>query len=165
MTLIETYYRDNFATFVKRMARRLDNNEADAKDVVQNAFTRALMSDSFSPDEGAFGAWFNTILFRSLSDFKRTKSGMSDEDHEIPEDIALVDDEELYALRDFVVKVKPHVTTAKTSEVYDLFFMNDFTTQDIAYLTGKTDSAIRMTVSRLRNAIKNWNEAQVVSVA
>jgi RNA polymerase sigma factor (sigma-70 family) len=60
--MIEKFFRDEYNTLVKRVkARRMQ--EADAEDVVQEAFARAIKyKDSFDPEQQELGAWFNTIL-------------------------------------------------------------------------------------------------------
>lgn len=68
--MIEQFFRDNYIILVKRIkARRMQ--EADAEDVVQEAFVRALKyQDSFNPALHEIGAWFNTILNNSFKDYR-----------------------------------------------------------------------------------------------
>lgn len=77
---IEQFYIDNHETYIKRIYRQA-GGLANAEDVVQEAFLRALQySDSYTVREDSdMEKWFNSILRRALVDFKRieTKQGMT----------------------------------------------------------------------------------------
>lgn len=77
---IEQFYRDYYDLYVRRNSRRAGGIE-NAEDVVQEAFCRALKyADSFEVREDKhMETWFNTIVRRSLYDFKRIelKQGMT----------------------------------------------------------------------------------------
>lgn len=68
--MVEQFFRDNYVILVKRIgARRMQ--KADAEDVVQEAFLRAIKyQDSFNPELYEIGAWFNTILNNAFKDYR-----------------------------------------------------------------------------------------------
>src|SRR3972149_7707806 len=76
---IEKFYVDNRSRLVNIVYNRV-GGAAQAEDVVQDAFERALRYNrSFEPDKQLLGAWFNTILSNALRDFQRSERlmGMS----------------------------------------------------------------------------------------
>lgn len=77
---IEQFYKDYYDLYVRRNSRRAGGIE-NAEDIVQEAFCRALKyADSFEIREDKhMETWFNTIVRRSLYDFKRIelKQGMT----------------------------------------------------------------------------------------
>jgi RNA polymerase sigma factor (sigma-70 family) len=76
---IESFYKTNFNTFVKRMNRRAGSKEA-AEDVVQTAFLRALQyQDSYDP-KFPLENWFNRILNNSLRHYKNVERGNASEE-------------------------------------------------------------------------------------
>ena len=71
LRVLTEFYAEQYDKLVKRVSYRA-GGPANAEDVVQEAFTRALTYiDSFEPDRDALGAWFNTILNNALKDFKK----------------------------------------------------------------------------------------------
>ena len=71
--LIEDYYRENFDSLVIRTINKA-GGKANAEDIVQEAFTRALTYyTSYVPDIYEFGAWFSRILDNTSKDFHRVE--------------------------------------------------------------------------------------------
>lgn len=69
--IIEAFYKDNYRELCKRVAGRA-GGMYNAEDVVQEAFSRAIKYwPSFTPGKHELGAWFNTIVANSLTNFTR----------------------------------------------------------------------------------------------
>jgi len=70
-TIIAKHFLFNRSTLVKRVKYRTNGNEADAEDVVQEAYCRALKyKDSFEMGMN-FGHWFSRIVANAYKDWKR----------------------------------------------------------------------------------------------
>ena len=70
-TIIAKHFLFNRCTLVKRVKYRTNGNEADAEDVVQEAYCRALKyKDSFEMGMN-FGHWFSRIVANAYKDWKR----------------------------------------------------------------------------------------------
>lgn len=81
--MIEQYYKDNYERLIKTIFWRVDRNRHIAEEVVQEAFTRALVfQEGFDIGVQEFGAWFHTILNNCARDAMRAERnrGMSLDD-------------------------------------------------------------------------------------
>lgn len=86
--VLTDYYFESFDTLVKRVSRRA-GGVAQAEDVVQNAFLRAIVYlNNYNPEKD-FAGWFNGILFNELKRFSAIErsSGMSHDDEELTDSL------------------------------------------------------------------------------
>ena len=70
--LLEAHYRENFDRMVKMLSRKA-GQQANAQDVVQDGYVRALEYSGTFDDSLDFGDWMNTIFQNSLKDFLKVE--------------------------------------------------------------------------------------------
>ena len=71
--MIEAHYRATAPRLVKVLSRRRD--PADAADIVQEAYARALKYyDSFNPEIAGFNTWFGMILKNARKDHDMSRT-------------------------------------------------------------------------------------------
>lgn len=69
MDKLEKFYRLTKDEHVRRVHKVMKGNVTDAEDVVQSAFIKAFKNFSnYDENKGPIGAWFSTILFRTMID-------------------------------------------------------------------------------------------------
>lgn len=148
------------APFLRR-AVRIIQNQADAEEIVQDAFTKIYISShTFIPQTGAtFSSWAYRILLNTAFTYykKRVKEGsrftMLD-----PEFEALVIDTSTTAGKreneDAVARVL-NLLPSHFSQVLRLHYLERWSHQAIAEHTGDTVGSIKVRIHRAKQAYKN----------
>lgn len=148
------FYLKNYRMFCKRVSNRAGGGY-NAEDVVQEAFSRALLYwSSFNPEYKALGAWFNTILNNTLKDFTQAERmiGMSMEfDEELHEGIGMSQTSA------HTMKRIKHMINGKrdgTKECLTLYFLNGYTCKEVCHVTDMKPKAVSMAVLRFKQEVK-----------
>ncbi len=148
------------APFLRR-AVRIIQNQADAEEIVQDAFTKIYInSHTFVPQTGAtFSSWAYRILLNTAFTYykKRIKEGsrftMLD-----PEFEALVADASDTSTKreniDAVARVL-HLLPSHFAQVLRLHYLERWSHQAIAEHTGDTVGSIKVRIHRAKQAYKN----------
>ena len=89
--MLEEFFKKEHFILVKRIKAR-GMQEADAEDVVQEAFYRALKYiDTYNPERQGIGAWFNTIMNNAFKDYRHAnftgEYSFREEDEELGGDL------------------------------------------------------------------------------
>lgn len=157
--LIEQYYREQYSIKVKVMCRILHGDKEGAEDVVQEAFCRALkFHASYDERRGTLDKWFNSIMFNYLREHQKAeRSPVSDTSEELsPEDV--LTDLNLKPNTDsrgIIIKNIRRVRNANHRRVLKLFFVNGYTSTEIAQVESKmTQNNVTTIVSRFREGFK-----------
>lgn len=146
---IEAFYIKNRTVLLKRLRHRAGSPH-NAEDVLQEAFCRALKYySSFNPYTQEIGAWFNTIMNNSLTDFKRAEmtGGMY---------VALEEDSETYEFsyvdNDSASKIKDEIglKSGDAKDVLHLYFEKEYKLNEIRQILGIPYRTAQTIVNRFR---------------
>lgn len=156
MSKVETltaYYKGNRQRLVDNYTKRCGNS-ADAEDVVQEAFTKALTYIDRYVETEPFSNWMTRIVYNTFCDWKKEqKAGgvtvsFCDESYDPIEGTeykkAMVD------------KVKGFVDSYddRTKEVVNLFYFCNYKAREIAEITGLSLSLVLRTLYEFRSLMK-----------
>lgn len=154
--IIEQFYKDNYQLLVKRIkARRMQ--EADAEDVVQEAFVRALKyQDSFNPDRQEIGAWFNTILNNSFKDYRHANFtgdySFTEEEHMNEFDEAEI----TWMDQDLIVRIKKEVQEINENhrDIIELVVLNNYKYKEASQILDESIDNIKKVVYRFKQGLR-----------
>lgn len=144
MTL-EKYYERTRVAHTRSLQRRHKVNREDAEDVVQDAFVRACKSwHNYDSKKGSVGAWFFTILLRSLSAFRK-----KDREYDLEKEIAaLCAEPEHIEMWDM-----PDPPNVKHKEVLRRMLLGGESYTDIAYDLDLQHDTVRKIVYRFKKGL------------
>lgn len=153
VAVLENYYRANHQRLVDNYARRC-GNPADAEDVVQEAFTKALTYiDRYSTSE-PFSNWMTRIVYNTFCDWKKEqRAGFScvsfNDEHYDP----IEGNEEKKAL---VAKVRAYIDgyDDASKEIINLFYFCNYKAREIADICGVPIGLVLKTLYQFRNLMK-----------
>ena len=153
--MIEKYFRNNYNLLVKRIkSRRMQ--EADAEDVVQEAFVRAIKySGSFSPKVQEIGAWFNTILNNTFKDYRRANfTGDFSFVEEMLEDTEM--SEEVWMDRDMVDRIRYEILflPSKHASIVHLVLINGYKYKEVSQILDEKLENIKKVLYRFKQKIR-----------
>ena len=150
-TLIGNHCRDNFDKLVSKMSGRF-GQEADAKDIVQEGYTRALTYwDKF--EEGRdFDTWFFTIMSNAAHDFYKAENlhGMTDD---IPEDTQTPVQIKSIQVGEVLHKIKKK--PANESRILYLSLIEGHTSKEVGEIVPESAANIRKIIQRFRDELRN----------
>lgn len=155
-TLVERYYGS-----CARIARRMLRNDADAQDVVQNAFFRAFRALDRFDRSRLFRVWLFTILVNqcrtTATSRRRRERRFSDDEVSLRD---AVDERPAAAIDE-----SHFVTTAVDGlepllrEAFVLKYVEELEYTEMAAITGASISALKMRVKRACEALRPKLEA------
>ena len=161
MDKILELYMEVYREKVKIMTGVLKGDRFGAEDIVQEAFTRALKFEkSYDPNAGDIKAWFNSILFNALRDYKRTERGYSVEttkdisvDDVMPEEyVSKISDGHLKKMVEDTILNLPN---DRHKKVLYLFFILGYTSSEIAQIeAGVSQTNVTTIVNRFKESLK-----------
>lgn len=160
--IIETHYRKNYKTLVKRMTNRVPHHShALAEELVQEAYVRALQYYKTYDTNRPFERWFSLILNNAASDqlkYENGTSALSLNDDEVDLEPFILNDE-MNIPREVVMKVQEAIKDCPpdVSEVLNMFFNLGMRTPDIEKCTRFSHSNIRQIIRRFRIKWDNDN--------
>ena len=147
---IEEYYLANRQKFVKKLTFRT-GSEADAEDVVQEAFTRAL---KYAPRTNIehFGKWFSLVLTNTLRDHMNASKGFSFvEEEDMPEqgvDCNGYPRRITQEIRELVRSKSPVQV-----EVLELHINDEYTAKEISEVTPYSLAQVHQIILRFRKEL------------
>lgn len=154
--MIEQFYKENYPMLVKKISSRR-MQEADAEDVVQEAFYRALKyKDSFNSDRQEIGAWFNTILNNTFKDYRHANFtgdfSFVEEEHMEERDEA----EEKWLDKDLLEKVRSEVALLKKNQrdVVELVVLNGYKYKEASQILDESIANIKKIVYRFKQNLR-----------
>lgn len=149
------YYENSFDTLTKAIASRV-GGLANAEDIVQEAFARALTySDTYQPGRVKLATWFGPILRRSMYDFKRVelRQGMTTEKlgAEEPEEPFKGVDDVIMA----EVMAEAEKRPEKHTEVIRLHLEYGYPLRAIVEITDESFSNVKTILQRFKTQMKD----------
>ena len=142
---------------VFRMVQRIVTQREDAEEVYQDVFIKALRGiDGFDPGQASLATWLNRIAYHESLNFVRGQRpvivSMDDRDLGIdaledPDDTP-PDEETIRQLEQALAKLPPH-----EQAVVSMFYYDNMSLADMAYVTGSNPSTLGSQLSRIRKKL------------
>lgn len=154
-TIIEKHFKFNYRTMVKRVKYRTNNNEADAEDVVMEAYTRALKYKDTFEMGSPFNNWFGRIVSNSLKDWKAEQFN-----HSISEEF---DEQEIEPIPDFKLEsqlleiIHQHIQGLKNEQIKEilcLYFTHGFKTREVSQISDVNYNTVHSVIKRFKQSMK-----------
>ena len=142
---------------VFRMVQRIVTQREDAEEVYQDVFVKALRGiEGYNPSQASLATWLSRIAYHESLNFVRGKKPtlLYIEDHELgadtledPDD-APQDEETIRQLEQALTKLLPH-----EQAVVSMFYYDNMSLADIAFVTGSIPSTVGSQLSRIRKKL------------
>ena len=142
---------------VFRMVQRIVTCREDAEEVYQDVFIKALRGiEGYDPRQASLATWLNRIAYHESLNFVRGKKPtlLYIEDNELGADIleapdeAPQDEETIRKLEQALAKLPPH-----EQAIVSMFYYDNMSLADIAYVTGSISSTVGSQLSRIRKKL------------
>ena len=142
---------------VFRTVQRIVQRYEDAEEVYQDVFVKALRGiDSYDSTQASLGTWLGRIAYNESLNFVRGKKPtiiyMDDRDLGLDSledpDEAPKDEETIQQLEQALALLPPHEQT-----VISMFYYDEMSLADIAYVTGSIPSTVGSQLSRIRKKL------------
>lgn len=132
---------------------RLVNDEAEAEDVMQEAFLKAFKKIDTYKGEVSFGAWLKKIVVnRSLDCLKKRRVKFVEADKyvsHIPDDGGKLGEVDVGQIKEAIQKLPDGYRT-----VLSLYLLEGYDHDEIAQILGISNSASRTQFSRAKNKLR-----------
>ena len=142
---------------VFRMVQRIVTRREDAEEVYQDVFVKALRGiEGYNPRQASLATWLNRIAYHESLNFVRGKKTtlLYIEDNELgantleaPDD-APQDEKTIEQLEQALAKLPPH-----EQAIVSMFYYDNQSLADIAYVTGSIPSTVGSQLSRIRKKL------------
>ncbi len=146
-----------YGPIVFRMVQRIVTCREDAEEVYQDVFVKALRGiEGYNPQQATLATWLNRIAYHESLNFVRgnkpTIVYMDDRDLGIDTledaDETLQNEETIQQLEQALAKLPPH-----EQAVVSMFYYDNMSLADMAYVTGSNPSTIGSQLSRIRKKL------------
>ena len=146
-----------YGPMVFRMVQRIVTCREDAEEVYQDVFIKALRGiEGYNPSQASLATWLNRIAYHESLNFVRGQRpvivSMDERDLGIdalddPDDAPL-DEETIRLLEQALAKLPPH-----EQAIVSMFYYDNQSLADIAYVTGSITSTVGSQLSRIRKKL------------
>jgi RNA polymerase sigma factor (sigma-70 family) len=134
---------------------RITGNEADAEDVLQEAFISAFRNlDSYRGD-ASFGSWIKKIVInKAINQLKKRKMELMPDNEDF--DIPMEEAEEMYLPQLSVERVKGAIQQLPDGyrSVLSLYLLEGYDHQEIGEIMGITESTSKSQLNRAKSKLK-----------
>ena len=146
-----------YGPMVFRMVQRIVPSREDAEEVYQDVFVKALRGiEGYDPRQASLATWLNCIAYHESLNFVRGKKPtlLYIDDNELGADIleapdeAPQDEETIRKLEQALAKLPPH-----EQAIVSMFYYDNMSLADIAYVTGSISSTVGSQLSRIRKKL------------
>ena len=147
----------DYGPMVFRMVQRIVTCREDAEEVYQDVFVKALRGiEGYNPRQASLATWLNRIAYHESLNFVRGKKPtlLYIEDNElgantleVPDD-APQDEQTIEQLEQALAKLPPH-----EQAVVSMFYYDNMSLADIAFVTGSIPSTVGSQLSRIRKKL------------
>ncbi len=142
-----------------RTAMSMIKNEKDAQDIVQNSFVQAYTSLSKYRQESKFSTWLCKIIINKSLNFIRSRKPLMLEDHEIADDILVTQNEAIVNLdKEDLSRILKNALlriSAKEALTLQLYYLEEYSIEEIESLTDFTRSNIKVLLHRGRKNLQH----------
>ncbi|MBP5798639.1 MAG: sigma-70 family RNA polymerase sigma factor [Prevotella sp.] len=146
-----------YGPMVFRMVQRIVPSHEDAEEVYQDVFVKALRGiEGYNPRQASLATWLSHIAYHESLNFIRGKKPtiiyLEDSDQgtdmlEAPDD-APQDEQTIQQLEQALAKLPPH-----EQAIVSMFYYDNMSLADIAYVTGSITSTVGSQLSRIRKKL------------
>ena len=146
-----------YGPMVFRMVQRIVPSHEDAEEVYQDVFVKALRGiGGYDPRQASLATWLNRIAYHESLNFVRGNKPtiLSIEDGNLgtslmeTPDEAPQDEETIRQLEQALAKLPPH-----EEAIVSMFYYDNMSLADMAYVTGSNPSTIGSQLSRIRKKL------------
>ena len=146
-----------YGPMVFRMVQRIVPSREDAEEVYQDVFVKALRGiEGYNPSQASLATWLNRIAYHESLNFVRGKKPTilyiddSDQGSDLLEapDEAPQDEETIRKLEQALGKLPSH-----EQAIVSMFYYDNMSLADMAYVTGSNPSTIGSQLSRIRKKL------------
>ena len=145
-----------YGPMVFRMVQRIVPLREDAEEVYQDVFVKALRGiEGYNPQQATLATWLNRIAYHESLNFIRGRSPVivSMEDHELSNSLEAPDDEPqneqtIQQLEQALEKLPAH-----EQAIVSMFYYDNMSLADIAFVTGSITSTVGSQLSRIRKKL------------
>lgn len=135
-------------------------HRATAEDLTQDIFLKLVNRiDSFDPEKGTFSVWFWQLVRNTVIDsFRKHKETVfsdytnEDDEFDVPQenrqDTQLDTKAEYERVKEFLLTL-----SGEEQELFQLRFVSELSYKEIATMTDKSEGALRVAISRLKEKI------------
>ena len=145
-----------YGPMVFRMVQRIVPLREDAEEVYQDVFVKALRGiEGYNPQQATLATWLNRIAYHESLNFIRGKSPVivSMDDPELSISLAAPDEEPqdeqtIQQLEQALEKLPAH-----EQAIVSMFYYDNMSLADIAFVTGSITSTVGSQLSRIRKKL------------
>ena len=145
-----------YGPMVFRMVQRIVPLREDAEEVYQDVFVKALRGiEGYNPQQATLATWLNRIAYHESLNFIRGRSPVivSMEDHELSNSLLASDEEPqdeqtIQQLEQALEKLPAH-----EQAIVSMFYYDNMSLADIAFVTGSITSTVGSQLSRIRKKL------------
>ena len=142
---------------VFRMVQRIITQREDAEEVYQDVFVKALRGiQNYNPKQASLGTWLSRIAYNESLNFLRSRKPniiyiddreLGSDSFEVPDD-APQDEHTIALLEQALSLLPPH-----EQAIISMFYYEEKSLADIAYITGSIPSTVGSQLSRIRKKL------------
>ncbi|MBO6033290.1 MAG: sigma-70 family RNA polymerase sigma factor [Prevotella sp.] len=146
-----------YGPMVFRMVQRIVTRQEDAEEVYQDVFVKALRGiGGYNPRQASLATWLNHIAYHESLNFVRGQKPniIYLDDHDLginaleAPDETPQDEETIQQLEQALAKLPPH-----EQAIVSMFYYDNMSLADMAYVTGANPSTIGSQLSRIRKKL------------
>lgn len=154
------YFVDTYRDMAITISFRICGNTQDAEDIVQNAFVKAYHSLASFRGKSKFSSWFYRIVYNTSLNAVRNKNTNKEYiDFQYPTKKATQDLDALQTIeeheRNKMINAAMSKLHPSESMVLTLYYMEDFSTKEIANITGLSKANVKIKLHRGRQNLSN----------
>lgn len=147
---------DIYGDSLYRLCLIMLQNTADAEDAVQETFIKYMMNSPKFEDEGKKKAWLTAVAANKCRDMLRFRKRHATESDELLQNYAM--DNESTGILDALMEIPE-----KYRIVMTLHYVEGYKVREIAKMLNKSESAIKMRLSRGRSLLEEKYRKEYLS--
>jgi len=152
------YLVSKYKDMAYSIAMSVIKNEYYAEEVIQISFLKAFDKLSSFNKGSKFSTWlYKIVINESFKHLKKYKTELVDY-LEVPPDISAETNDSILKLQDddqkFIINEALKRISAKESLVLRLFYLEQNSIEEMGYITGWSNSDLKVTLHRARNSLK-----------
>ncbi|MCB2221521.1 MAG: RNA polymerase sigma factor [Bacteroidetes bacterium] len=158
---------NKYKVMVYTVAFRILRNHEDAEEIVQDAFVKAYQALGGFEKKSKFSTWLHRIVYNaSISKTRKKKYEMHSLDEqfienystdEVYENLDQLDHNEQKKLVDVLMNKLDQEERA----IISMFYISDHSTDEIAQITGLTQSNVKVRLHRIRGKMQTYLQQQL----
>ena len=169
--VVEEHYRTNYNKLKTVVCKYSKKPMHVSEDIVQNAYTRAInYIDSYDPSKGPFDKWFSLVVFNAMRTYitserkhdEAVQTGFSldtfqdvvthDGWRSLPDELVFYQSEINEVKGDFIKAIEAQ--PAHKALILSLYFLEGFTSLDIAQMVGYSHDNVRYIISEFGKKLR-----------